>query len=719
MLTDHSSWLRRLYQRIPYFVQCMISYLLIMVIFFAALFLMSGRAQDIARQNYLNERRYALETSAESFTRQLENFRAIPLTLKHTPYYMSLRLLTTDKIDNRHHYAMQSLQVSFAQQCRLLELENNAFIYFMNSGAIMSNRSISFDANDFFTDVFQFEDKNAQEIVSHLSSFQESQILLPVQQVSGKEMVAGEYMVFLYRHQGESVIYGLLMRRAAIEDLFRLSELPQGTVLQILDSSNELFSGGQVLEIGENDYEQLAYAPQGLNARMQLSIPSSYFVEMTAPITSLNRIYIFVSICIGLVLSVLLSFFVQIPVRHLIRISPGISEKDKIKNEFLALDRSIHQSVDENRRLRVLIDNSKLLLRSNLLARLLAQESYTVADETLANDHLPQLSRSSRILCLQLITAERETEISDFISFHAFECVEKLFSDICLMVQIRHDLFALLVSDDEKNIDMITQATATLAENLSNYNIDLAAGLSESFNTLEELHDAYLHAQFTLRYFSPPICIFEPTEDRESFRFVDLSRFQNAVQGRDEDAALAQLDRLLGFSKQSSWVRKALCFILDSICTEMRLSSIDHNQSLHSRTISVIGLLTAQKDEYANTLLETILVYLNENYADSSLSGDSISSHFGISRSYLYRTFRESIGMTPSDKLEQIRMTHANQLLVTTKMNVNSIATVCGYNSSNTFYKAYKKCYHCSPNVARRMSAQGRNISDVSQEQKG
>lgn len=700
MVNARSSWPRRLYQRIPFFAQCMLSYLLIMVLFFTVLYCVSQRAAAIARQNYLNERRNALETSIQSFSRQLDNFRAIPLTLQRTPYYMQLRLLTRNKITNRHYYAMSSLQDSFSHQCAMLEMENEAFLYLKNSGAVVSTASISFDAGKFFEDTLSFAEISADEMVEKLSIFSIFQEILPVR-VSGRG-TDGACVLFLYRRTNESAVYGLLLRNEVIARLFRLDELPAGTQLQFWDGETLLLSSGETQ--APNTREKREYLEAGvpsLSLMVRLAIPEDYFIQMTASLTTLNQTYIVVTVSAGLVLSVLLAMFGQIPVRQLLRLTPSTASGRVCRNEFLALSSSILQSADENRQLRMQIDSGKALLRLNLLARLLAQESYTAADAALAAEHLPQLAHPSRILCLWLVSDGQDDELSDFAAFHAMEWVQTLFPPISLMVQMRQDLFALLVSHDEKSLAAITDACKALRDHLNPYGIALNAGLSEPFSSLEGLHNAYLHAQFSLRYFSVPISVFHPAEAGDPFRFIDLSRFHNAVLGCEADAAQAQLDRLLEAAQQETWVPKALHFILDSICGEMNLSPAAPGASLGARTEAVISTLAAQKNEYADTLVDAVLTWLEENHADSSLSAESISSHFSVSKSYLYRAFRESLGLTPIEKLEQIRMTHANALLLTTRMSVNAVAAACGYNSSNTFYKAYKKCYSRSPNAAR------------------
>ena len=135
----------------------------------------------------------------------------------------------------------------------------------------------------------------------------------------------------------------------------------------------------------------------------------------------------------------------------------------------------------------------------------------------------------------------------------------------------------------------------------------------------------------------------------------------------------------------------------------MKLEDVAYvdNEKLIRRTERMIVSLESQKGRYVSALTETILQHLKEHYDDPSLSVDSLVTRFKISKTYLYQIFRNSFSSTPGDLLEQIRMDRAQHLLLNTQMNIADIASSCGYNSSNTFFKAYKKRFGCTPTATR------------------
>lgn len=72
-----------------------------------------------------------------------------------------------------------------------------------------------------------------------------------------------------------------------------------------------------------------------------------------------------------------------------------------------------------------------------------------------------------------------------------------------------------------------------------------------------------------------------------------------------------------------------------------------------------------------------------------------IRKHF-VSRSWLEHSFREQLGMTPLQYINQKRVLYA-QTLIQSGLSPTLAAETCRYNSYATFYRNYKKILHRSP----------------------
>lgn len=92
--------------------------------------------------------------------------------------------------------------------------------------------------------------------------------------------------------------------------------------------------------------------------------------------------------------------------------------------------------------------------------------------------------------------------------------------------------------------------------------------------------------------------------------------------------------------------------------------------------------------------------YLNENL-DQPLDRKTVSAFFHLHPDYISRLFaREGLGF--SEYLESRRMLHAGELLKSSPLSIDRIATMCGYSSSGYFIKIFRKHHGMPPGKYRR-----------------
>lgn len=87
-----------------------------------------------------------------------------------------------------------------------------------------------------------------------------------------------------------------------------------------------------------------------------------------------------------------------------------------------------------------------------------------------------------------------------------------------------------------------------------------------------------------------------------------------------------------------------------------------------------------------------IINFLHQHY-DTRFRLDDLASHFYLSKNYLSRYFKKSMGMTVLEYIESIRVNHAVEKIQTTDMTIEQIATSCGFHSSKALNKSLKKIH--------------------------
>jgi len=101
---------------------------------------------------------------------------------------------------------------------------------------------------------------------------------------------------------------------------------------------------------------------------------------------------------------------------------------------------------------------------------------------------------------------------------------------------------------------------------------------------------------------------------------------------------------------------------------------------------------TKQGNRHAN-LMTRIDSFIKDNFSDPDFGLPVISDEFNVSYTYLSEIIKDFKDMSFINYLQKLRMAKAKELLEETDMQVKEIFTQCGYNSSNSFGKAFKRIH--------------------------
>ncbi len=108
------------------------------------------------------------------------------------------------------------------------------------------------------------------------------------------------------------------------------------------------------------------------------------------------------------------------------------------------------------------------------------------------------------------------------------------------------------------------------------------------------------------------------------------------------------------------------------------------------------------KKSQQDRLIHQIMNYIQEVFADSNLGLGMVATHFNISEGYVSSLFKEQAGINFTDYVENQRIDKACDLLKETDININEIGEQVGYNSVQSFRRAFKRLHGISPSEMRR-----------------
>ncbi|PWM72165.1 MAG: hypothetical protein DBX59_06900 [Bacillota bacterium] len=102
-----------------------------------------------------------------------------------------------------------------------------------------------------------------------------------------------------------------------------------------------------------------------------------------------------------------------------------------------------------------------------------------------------------------------------------------------------------------------------------------------------------------------------------------------------------------------------------------------------------------RRTESGETLVCKILEYI-EKHSDGRISLPVLAATFGYSEEHVSRTFSKYVGSLPR-YVNRVRAEKAHRLLAEDGRTVSDAAYACGFESLNTFYRAYNELYGAPP----------------------
>ena len=105
---------------------------------------------------------------------------------------------------------------------------------------------------------------------------------------------------------------------------------------------------------------------------------------------------------------------------------------------------------------------------------------------------------------------------------------------------------------------------------------------------------------------------------------------------------------------------------------------------------------------YHNVLrLRPVISYIDEHFREK-IYIEELSAMINVSPDYFTKMFKESIGKTPIDYINGMRVNSAMALLCTTEMSMTEIAEAIGFCNPNYFHKTFKQYMDQSPLAYRK-----------------
>lgn len=251
--------------------------------------------------------------------------------------------------------------------------------------------------------------------------------------------------------------------------------------------------------------------------------------------------------------------------------------------------------------------------------------------------------------------------------------------------------------------------------------------ISTKFTQLEQLSSVYWQVRNAVAYCEPnqPVyCVSEQTDARAAVPEVTVLELLNEylMAGYTEKAqALIRQSFGSGSLSLSTFrqtfyslrgvllaaAEKTGCEDITYLCTYDSRQPIQKQiQNLCECCLSICAHVDLLKQSHNEQLRQRVMQWLEDNYGRPDLNAAMVADQFHISKKYVSQFLKDQTGKSYNEYVEDLRLSHAMDLLRSSQLGITEIANLCGFSSQNTFYKAFRRRYDISPSSVRRDSTQ-------------
>ena len=250
--------------------------------------------------------------------------------------------------------------------------------------------------------------------------------------------------------------------------------------------------------------------------------------------------------------------------------------------------------------------------------------------------------------------------------------------------------------------------------------------LSRSWQELQQL------TRYTLLYGLESILYMPQSDQQRQAKMIQYPKkteteLLQAIRNHREETALQQLEQMLdclctgslvqyldGISRMELALRQLVDQLNErkfvKICVDFealhnQCNTAESNPQMRDGfTVAIREILqqlpmdSVQKN---HVLVTNVLKSIEQHYHEPELCAKSLAASFGISSAYLATLFREDTGQSVQERINQVRMNHAQQLVLGTELPIHVIMQKCGLESTTSFYRLYKAACGVSPKEHR------------------
>ncbi len=478
-------------------------------------------------------------------------------------------------------------------------------------------------------------------------------------------------------------------------------------------------------------------------------VPAPVIFSKLNDLKQINYLIISIDIIIGILFALFLTYRNSKPIITITNELGEFLDVDLMnqKDAYDTIKGGISRLIKNNLLLKDSMENQKPFIKSTLLRNLLAGNFYSETELEALSSYLG-INLNGNMFSVMLIRIYNDDLTSMNFNKENIEEINiwkaivrsvliKYFGNDMMFIDNDNRTIVLLFNLEAEEITWEDYVFATekifqaINEDLYNaYNMSIYIGIGNLCNSTMEIWHSFEQAQQALSFAvdSNTLIWYEHINKSNEVYYYPLE-FEQRFINYAKFAYYEQIEKLIdmiyteNFSIRnlSIYMRKELLLevrstlnklyaqILPSEEISSRIKNIGSFRSIEENFIAIkkiykdiCELFSTQKISYNLELVNDIKSYIDNNYTDTELGLYKISSHFNLSEGYFSYLFKEQTGVNFTEYLEKVRLEEACNLLKNTDEKIDKISLMVGYNSDQSFRRAFKKIYGVSPTALRK-----------------
>jgi AraC-like DNA-binding protein len=445
-------------------------------------------------------------------------------------------------------------------------------------------------------------------------------------------------------------------------------------------------------------------------------------------------------VLVVLLLSLIFAYYNFKPINELFDRTKGFGSKNgKLTDGYKILQNRIDNLIESHDRLAITVKEQVDNIASSIIFNLVTGEYANVKDIINMLDELG-INIESKYYCVGIIKVDQVSDVS-LTRIIVKSIIDKVCSSNTLTTYFGIDRIVVLfysnIFEKDEFISYINASGEKIIDSLEKNGVNSYMSIGSINSSLEEIYHSSKEANKVLANIvykrDDKIYWYNEIFNEKNKYYFPLeaeNKLINVVRNGKVIEVKAVLDELFdaNIKNNKSPISKKffimeICATLYKLYDEMLFGEINakekynelfskmSNNNNYEELIEYIYNefdefskdIHMKKEENGSQMINKINDYIKENYTNNMLGLTDIADKFHISEAYISRMYKDLTGQNFSAYLEKIRMDNAKELLTNSNMKIESVAREVGYNSINTFHKAFKRVNGITPGAYKKL----------------